>query len=71
MSETNETSKTDPHITEQPWVPERREDGLYLVGANDRTVILKLCRPDEGSDLLIAGYIAGIQHAALKREKNP
>jgi len=54
------------HITEQVWVPEVREDGVYLIGADDRSVILKLCRPDRGSDLFIAGYVAGIQAGKLK-----
>jgi hypothetical protein len=49
------------HITEQLWVPEQREDGVYLVGDKDRSVVLRLCRPDRGSDLLLAGYIAGLQ----------
>ena len=49
------------HVTEQPWVPELREDGVYLVAANDRTLIAKLCRPDRDSDLLLAGYISGLQ----------
>jgi hypothetical protein len=63
-------SKDPKHITEQLWVPEQREDGVYLVGAEDRTVILKLGRPDHGSDLLIAGYITGIQALALRRTKD-
>jgi len=49
------------HVTEQAWVPEVREDGVYLVAADDHTVVLKLCRPDRDSDLLMAGYIAGLQ----------
>lgn len=48
-------------ITEQQWIPDVREDGVYLVGADDRSVVVKLGRPDRGSDLLIAGYIAGLQ----------
>lgn len=48
------------HVTEQVWGPEIREDGVYIV-AYDGTVVLKLCRPDRGSDLLMAGYIAGLQ----------
>ena len=54
-------SASPKHITEQAWVPELREDGVYLVGADDRTAVVKLCRPDHGSDLLVAGYIAGLQ----------
>lgn len=62
----------DPkHITEQMWVPEVREDGVYLVGAEDRSVIVKLCRPDPSSDLLIAGYISGLQGTQLKRKDLP
>jgi hypothetical protein len=57
------------HITDQVWVPEQREDGVYLVGAEDHTVILKMCRPDRGSDLLMAGYIAGLQALALRRKE--
>jgi hypothetical protein len=55
------------HITEQQWLPELRDDGVYLVGANDRTVVLKLGRPDRDSDLIIAGYITGLQAHQLKR----
>lgn len=50
----------ETHITEQLWRPELREDGVYLIGM-DGTVILKMCRPDRGSDLLMASYIAGLQ----------
>jgi len=49
------------HITSQVWVPELREDGVYLVGEDDRTSIFKMCRPDNGSDLFLAGYISGLQ----------
>jgi len=55
-------------VTEQIWVPEIREDGVYLVAADDRTVILKLCRPDRDSDLLMAGYIMGLQAHQLARK---
>lgn len=55
------------HITEQQWLPELRDDGVYLVGAEDRTVVLKLGRPDRDSDLLIAGYITGLQAHQLTR----
>ncbi len=48
------------HLTDQLWFPEVREDGVYLVGTDGR-VILKLCRSDRGSDLLMAGYIMGLQ----------
>jgi hypothetical protein len=58
---------TFKHITDQLWLPELRDDGVYLVGANDRTVVLKLGRPDRDSDLLIAGYICGLQAHQLKR----
>lgn len=54
------------HITEQEWQPEVREDGVYLVAADDRTPVLKLCRPDSGSDFLIAGYISALQSMHLK-----
>lgn len=57
------------HITEQQWIPEQREDGVYLVGAEDRSVVLKLCRPDRGSDLFMAGYITALQ--ARHREEMP
>ena len=57
----------DPtHITEQQWLPELREDGVYLIG-EDGSVVLKLCRSDRGSDLMIAGYIAGLQAHQLPR----
>ncbi|HSX22862.1 MAG TPA: hypothetical protein VLE97_08835 [Gaiellaceae bacterium] len=58
------------HVTEQQWVPEMREDGVYLVAADDRTAVVKLCRPDQGSDLMIAGYITGLQAAQLHRHGN-
>ena len=59
------------HITEQVWLPELRDDGVYLIGADDRTVILKMCRPDRGSDLLIAGYISGLQGLKVPRKASP
>lgn len=52
------------HITAQLWIPEQREDGVYLIG-EDGSVILKLCRSDHGSDLMIAGYIMGLQGKQL------
>jgi len=55
------------HVTEQLWVPEVREDGVYLVAADDRTTVLKLCRPDRGSDLLMAGYVTGLQVDHLRK----
>jgi Ser/Thr protein kinase RdoA (MazF antagonist) len=61
----------EKHITAQLWIFEQREDGVYLIGEDDRSVVLKLCRPDHGSDLLIAGYIAGLQVQKLHREKTP
>jgi len=57
------------HVTEQMWVPEVREDGVYLVAADDRTTIVKLCRPDHGSDLFIAGYITGIHARQLGKKE--
>lgn len=57
------------HVTEQMWLPDVREDGVYLVAAEDRTVVLKLCRPDRSSDLLIAGYIVGLQVVKLPKEE--
>lgn len=53
------------HVTEQLWEPEVREDGVYLVGADDRSTVLKMCRPDHGSDL----FIAGLQLRKLPEEK--
>lgn len=58
-----------PHITEQLWIPEPREDGVYLIGSEDRSVVLKLCRPDRGSDLFMTGYIVGLQ--ARQRKEMP
>lgn len=59
---------TDPkHITEQQWLPDLRDDGVYLIGADDRSVVLKLGRPNRGSDLLIAGYITALHAHQLKR----
>lgn len=60
-------NSTKSHITEQQWLPELRDDGVYLVGAEDRSVVLKLGRPDRDSDLIIAGYISGLQARQLKR----
>ena len=60
-----------PHITEQVWLPEVRDDGVYLIGADDHTVILKLCRPDRSSDLLLAGYISGLQGMKVPRKASP
>lgn len=65
------SSGEDPkHITEQLWMPEQREDGVYLIG-EDGSVVLKLCRPDRGSDLVIAGYIMGLQGKQLPRKEQP
>lgn len=50
-----------PNVLDQDWIPEEREDGLYLVCAVDRSTVLKLCRPDRGSDIFVAGYIAGMK----------
>lgn len=63
----DEARENPKHITEQQWLPELREDGVYLVGVEDRTVVLKLCRPDRSSDLIIAGYITGLQAHQLTR----
>ena len=54
------------HITDQRWIPEPREDGVYLID-EDGSAIVKLCRPDRDSDLMIAGYIAGLQAHQLTR----
>ena len=64
----SEAVSMGPHITEQVWLPEVRDDGVYLIGADDHTVILKLCRPDRPSDLLIAGYISGLQGMKVPRK---
>jgi hypothetical protein len=56
------------HVTEQLWVPEVRDDDVYLVAAEDRTVVVKLCRPDHPSSLLMAGYIAGLQAIKLREQ---
>lgn len=55
------------HVTEQHWRLEERADGVYLICADDKTPVLKLCRPDHGSDLLVAGYISGLQAEQLRR----
>jgi hypothetical protein len=54
------------HITDQLWRPLLRHDGLYLVGQDDGSMILKLCRPDDGSDTLLAGYICALQAQKFK-----
>ena len=68
------TPEDPKRITEQLWTPEQREDGVYLIG-EDGSVVLKLCRPDRGSDLVIAGYVMGLQAIALAaqatRKKRP
>lgn len=67
MSE-EQQEQVHKHVTEQVWVSEIREDGVYLLAADDRTVVLKMCRPDRGSDLLMAGYIVAIQAHHLLRK---
>lgn len=57
--------------TEQLWVPERREDGVYLVGADDSIAILKLCRLDGDSDLFLAGYVMGLQGQKISETLGP
>lgn len=61
-----ENEQVHKHVTEQLWVPEVREDGVYLVAADDRTTVLKMGRPDHDSDLLMAGYIMGLQAQQLR-----
>lgn len=67
MSEAQDQERKHKHATEQMWVPEIREDGVYLIAADDRTTVIKLCRPDRDSDLLMAGYITGLQAHQLFR----
>ena len=55
------------HVSEQLWVPEMREDGVYLVAADDKTVVVRLGRPDRDSDLIIAAYIACLQARRLRK----
>lgn len=67
MSEAQDQEQKPKHVTEQMWVPEIREDGIYLIASDDRTTVIKLCRPDRDSDLLMAGYITGLQAHQLRR----
>ena len=68
IEEPREQDHKPKHVSEQVWVPEIREDGIYLLAADDRTVVLKMCRPDHGSDLLMAGYIIALQTHQLLRK---
>jgi hypothetical protein len=63
----DEEDKKHKHVTDQMWIPEIHEDGIYLVAADDRTVVLKMCRPDRGSDLLMAGYVVALQARQILR----
>lgn len=47
-------------IQQRWWYSDRGDDGIYLV-SEDGSTIAKLLRPDRGSDLLVAGYITGLQ----------
>jgi hypothetical protein len=67
----DQCGKDPKHVTNQAWLSELREDGVYLIAAEDRTVILKMCRPDRGSDLLMAGYIAGLQARKILWKETP
>jgi hypothetical protein len=64
----SDESDAAKHITDQTWWPDQRADGVYLIG-EDGSAILKLCRPDRGSDLLLAGYLAGLQGKQLSGRK--
>lgn len=64
----DDNKKEPVHIMAQLWVPEIRDDGVYLVGALDKTTVLKMARPDRDSDLLMAGYIAALQSMHLQRK---
>jgi hypothetical protein len=57
-----------PRITifDQMWIPEIREDGIYLVGADNHSVIMKLSC---AAPLLVAGYISGLQAQQLRQQK--
>lgn len=57
MSELNEEPK---NILVQHWQPVFDETGVRLVG-EDGTEILRLLRPDRGSDVFVAGYICALQ----------
>lgn len=63
----DDPKSTKRHITEQQWLSELRDDGVYLVGAEDGSVVLKLGRPDRDSDLMIAGYIMGLQGSQVMK----
>lgn len=54
------------HIIDQYWEPSYREDGVYLVGHDDGSMVMKLCRPDDGSDTLLAGYICALQAQKIR-----
>lgn len=57
-------------ITDQAWIPELRgEHGVFLIGADDHSLVVKLCRPDRGSNLLMADYIAGLQVKGLQAKQ--
>lgn len=60
------------HITEQQWILELTNDGsgrVFLVGAEDKTIVALLQRPDRDSSLFMAGYIAALQAAHLREKK--
>lgn len=52
-------------ITAQHWLPVQDKDGVSLIG-QDGSTILRMARPDTGSDLFLAGYIVGLHAAAMK-----
>lgn len=68
------------HITEQRWSARRevnpdtigmKHDRVEIVGEDGSTVAM-LARSDEGSDLLIAGYIVGLQNTHIRgKPRNP
>lgn len=51
-------------LLDQRWSVRFTDTEVLIVG-EDETTVARLLRPDHGSDLLVAGYIIGMQLRAL------
>lgn len=59
-------SNEPPNILDQHWLPHLDPDGSVVLVGQDGTEIVRLMRPDRGSNLFVAGYIVALQAAHLE-----
>jgi hypothetical protein len=63
-------SLSKKHITDQQWLPEMTDAaGTVVLKGEDGSTVAILSRPDHGSDLLVSGYICGLQMRKIADDK--